>query len=61
MHPGNFFSLQGVVLHTSSTVWFDRTFVHRLSRVWNRLPGAVLVEPASVDLFKSRVKKLPLT
>nr|CAH7747253.1 unnamed protein product [Callosobruchus chinensis] len=27
-------------------------------RAWNELPGDVLVEPASVGLFKSRVNKL---
>nr|CAH7749515.1 unnamed protein product [Callosobruchus chinensis] len=50
-----------VVLHTSRTERYDRTFVPRVFRAWNGLRGDVLVEPASVDLFKSRVNKLPLT
>nr|CAH7712931.1 unnamed protein product [Callosobruchus chinensis] len=50
-----------VVLHTSRTEGYDRTFVHRVSRAWNGLPGDVLVDPVSVGLFKSRVNKLPLT
>nr|CAH7767713.1 unnamed protein product [Callosobruchus chinensis] len=48
---------KAVVLHTSRTERYDRT---RVSRAWNGLPG-VLVQPASVGLFKSRVNKLPLT
>nr|CAH7757868.1 unnamed protein product [Callosobruchus chinensis] len=50
-----------VVLHTSRTERYDRTFIPRVSRAWNGLPVDVLVEPASVGLFKSRVNKLPLT
>nr|CAH7717821.1 unnamed protein product [Callosobruchus chinensis] len=62
MHPRNFsFSPKVAVLHTSRTERYDRTFIPRVSRAWNRLPGDVLVEPASVGLFKSRVNKLPLT
>nr|CAH7721963.1 unnamed protein product [Callosobruchus chinensis] len=62
MHPWNFFfSPQSVVLLTSRTERYDRSFVPRVSRAWNALPGDVLVEPASVGLFKSRVNKLPLT
>nr|CAH7724429.1 unnamed protein product [Callosobruchus chinensis] len=52
---------RAVVLHTSRTERYDRTFVPRVSRAWNGLPGEVLVEPASVGLFKSRVNKLPLS
>nr|CAH7759793.1 unnamed protein product [Callosobruchus chinensis] len=52
---------KAVVLHTSRTKRYDRTFIRRVSRAWNPLPGDVLVEPASVGLFKSRVNKLPLT
>nr|CAH7726547.1 unnamed protein product [Callosobruchus chinensis] len=52
---------KAVVLHTSRTLRFDRTFIPRVSRAWNGLPGDLLVEPASVGLFKSRVNKLPLT
>nr|CAH7759299.1 unnamed protein product [Callosobruchus chinensis] len=52
---------KAVVLHTSRTEPYDRTFVARVSRAWNGLPGDVLVEPASVGLCKSRVNKLPLT
>nr|CAH7767106.1 unnamed protein product [Callosobruchus chinensis] len=51
---------RAVVLHTSRTERYDHTFL-RVSRAWNGLPGDVLVEPASVGLFKSRVIKLPLT
>nr|CAH7740669.1 unnamed protein product [Callosobruchus chinensis] len=59
MHPQNFFfHLRTVVLHTSRTERYDRTFVPRPS---NGLPSDVLVEPASIGLFKSRVNKLPLT
>nr|CAH7725935.1 unnamed protein product [Callosobruchus chinensis] len=36
-------------------------FVSRAYRAWNGLPGDVLVEPARVGLFKSRVNKLLLT
>nr|CAH7723886.1 unnamed protein product [Callosobruchus chinensis] len=50
-----------VVLHTSITGRYDRTFIPRVSRAWNGLPGDVLDEPASVGLFKSRVNKLPFT
>nr|CAH7767100.1 unnamed protein product [Callosobruchus chinensis] len=50
-----------VVLHTSRTERYDRTFIPRVSRAWNGLPGDVLDEPARVGLFKSRVNKLPLT
>nr|CAH7725618.1 unnamed protein product [Callosobruchus chinensis] len=50
-----------VVLHASRTERYDRTFIPRVSRAWNGLPGDVLVEPASVGLFKSRVNKLSLT
>nr|CAH7733681.1 unnamed protein product [Callosobruchus chinensis] len=50
------FHLKAVVLHTSRTERYDRTFIPRVSRAWNGLP-----EPASVGLFKSRVNKLPLT
>nr|CAH7760417.1 unnamed protein product [Callosobruchus chinensis] len=46
---------RAVVLHTSRTERYDRTFVPRVSRACNGLPGDVLVEPASVGLFKSRV------
>nr|CAH7740752.1 unnamed protein product [Callosobruchus chinensis] len=31
-----------VVLHTSRTERYDRIFVHRVSRVWNELPGDLL-------------------
>nr|CAH7717434.1 unnamed protein product [Callosobruchus chinensis] len=52
---------KAVVLHTSRAERYDRTFIPKVSRAWNGLPGDVLVEPASVGLFKSRVNKLPLT
>nr|CAH7742440.1 unnamed protein product [Callosobruchus chinensis] len=52
---------KAVILHTSRTERYDRTFIPRVSRAWNGLPGDELVEPASVGLFKSRVNKLPLT
>nr|CAH7740219.1 unnamed protein product [Callosobruchus chinensis] len=52
---------KAVVLHTSRTERCDRTFIPRMSRAWNGLPGDLLVEPATVGLFKSRVNKLPLT
>nr|CAH7761318.1 unnamed protein product [Callosobruchus chinensis] len=47
---------KAVILHTSRTERYDR----RLSRAWNVLPGEVFIEPASVDLVKTRVNKLPL-
>nr|CAH7720090.1 unnamed protein product [Callosobruchus chinensis] len=47
------------VLHRSRSERYDRTFIPRVSRAWNGLPGDVLVEPVSVGLFKSRVNKLP--
>nr|CAH7743619.1 unnamed protein product [Callosobruchus chinensis] len=52
---------RAVVLHTSRTERYDRTFVIRVSRARDRLPGDVLVEPTNVGLFKSRDNKLPLT
>nr|CAH7739065.1 unnamed protein product [Callosobruchus chinensis] len=53
---------KAVVLHTSRTQRYDRTFVPRVSMAWNGLPGDVLVDSASVSLlFKSRINKLPLT
>nr|CAH7728482.1 unnamed protein product [Callosobruchus chinensis] len=52
---------RAVLLHTSRNERYDRTFVPRVSRAWNGLPGDVIVEPASVGLFKSRGNKLPLT
>nr|CAH7749149.1 unnamed protein product [Callosobruchus chinensis] len=52
---------KAVVLHASRTERYDRTFISRMSRAWNGLPGDVLNEPARVGLFKSRVNKLPLT
>nr|CAH7741680.1 unnamed protein product [Callosobruchus chinensis] len=52
---------EGSLLHTLRTERYDRTFVPRVSRAWNGLPGDILIEPASVDLFKSRVNKLRLT
>nr|CAH7748350.1 unnamed protein product [Callosobruchus chinensis] len=52
---------KAVVLHTSRTERYNRTFVPRVSRAWNGLPGDVLVEPASVGLFKSGINKHPLT
>nr|CAH7739112.1 unnamed protein product [Callosobruchus chinensis] len=62
MHTRNFSHHKAVVLHTSRTRRYDRTFIPRVSRAsraWNGLPCDVLVEPASVGLFKSRVNKLP--
>nr|CAH7765512.1 unnamed protein product [Callosobruchus chinensis] len=53
--------LRAVVLHTSRIERYDRTFVPRVTRAWNGLPVDVLVEPASVGLFKSRVNILSLT
>nr|CAH7730749.1 unnamed protein product [Callosobruchus chinensis] len=52
---------KAVVLHTSRTERYERTFVPRVLRAWNGLPGDVLFEPPSVALFKSRVNKFPLT
>nr|CAH7762914.1 unnamed protein product [Callosobruchus chinensis] len=56
---GTSFHPKMVILHTSRTERYDRTFVSRVSRAWNGLPGDVLVETASVGLFKSRVNRLP--
>nr|CAH7731981.1 unnamed protein product [Callosobruchus chinensis] len=39
---------KAVVLHTSRTERYDRTFIPRVSRAWNGLLGHVLIEPASV-------------
>nr|CAH7737094.1 unnamed protein product [Callosobruchus chinensis] len=41
---------KAVVLHTSRTERYDRTFVPMVSRDWNGLPGDVLVEPAKLPL-----------
>nr|CAH7727336.1 unnamed protein product [Callosobruchus chinensis] len=38
---------RAVVTYTSRTERYDRTFVPKVSRAWNGLPGDVLVEPAS--------------
>nr|CAH7732244.1 unnamed protein product [Callosobruchus chinensis] len=62
MHTRNFlFSPQGGRSSYIRTERYDRTFIPRVSRAWNGLPGNVLDEPARVGLFKSRVNKLPLT
>nr|CAH7716426.1 unnamed protein product [Callosobruchus chinensis] len=47
---------KAVVLHTSRTGRCDRTFVPRVSRAWNGLPGDVSIEPASVGLFSVHLK-----
>nr|CAH7768274.1 unnamed protein product [Callosobruchus chinensis] len=52
---------RAVVVYTSRTERYDRTFIPKVSSAWNGLPGDVLVQPASVGLFKYRVNKLPLT
>nr|CAH7731086.1 unnamed protein product [Callosobruchus chinensis] len=52
---------KAVVLHTSKTERYDRTFILRVSRAWYGLPGDVLVKPANVGQIKSRDNKLPLT
>nr|CAH7762308.1 unnamed protein product [Callosobruchus chinensis] len=39
---------KAVVLHTSRFEWFDRSFVSRVSRARNGLPGDVLIKPVSV-------------
>nr|CAH7730210.1 unnamed protein product [Callosobruchus chinensis] len=51
---------RAAALHKLRTKPYDHNLVPRASRAWNGLPGDVLVEPASVGLFKSRVNKLPL-
>nr|CAH7755360.1 unnamed protein product [Callosobruchus chinensis] len=38
---------RAVVLHTSRTERYDRTFVPRVSMAWNGLPCAVFIDPAS--------------
>nr|CAH7726691.1 unnamed protein product [Callosobruchus chinensis] len=52
---------RAVVLHASRSKRYYRTFIPSLSRAWDGLPSDVLVEPAIVRPFKSRVNKLPLT
>nr|CAH7766680.1 unnamed protein product [Callosobruchus chinensis] len=47
---------KALVFQTSRTERYNRTFIPRVSRAWNVLPGDVFV-----GLFKSRVNKLPLT
>nr|CAH7769769.1 unnamed protein product [Callosobruchus chinensis] len=56
-----FFSPQGGRSSYIKNRTIRPTFIPRVSRAWNGLPGDVLVEPASVGLFKFRVNKLPLT
>nr|CAH7735722.1 unnamed protein product [Callosobruchus chinensis] len=46
---------KAVVLHISITERYDRTVVPRVSMAWNGLPGDVIIEPARVGLFQSRV------
>nr|CAH7730303.1 unnamed protein product [Callosobruchus chinensis] len=50
---------KAVVLHISRTERYDRTFILRVPRAWNGLPGDVLVEPASVGLFKFASTSFP--
>nr|CAH7766819.1 unnamed protein product [Callosobruchus chinensis] len=50
---------KAVVLHTSRMEQYDRTFDPRVSRAWNGLSGDVLIEPASIGLFKSASTNLP--
>nr|CAH7715790.1 unnamed protein product [Callosobruchus chinensis] len=58
MHTRNFFfSPQGS--RSTRTKRHNRTFVLRVFRTWNELPGDVLVERASIGLFKSCVNKPP--
>nr|CAH7727180.1 unnamed protein product [Callosobruchus chinensis] len=52
---------KAVVLHTSRTERYNRTFGPRVSRAWNGLPGDALIEPVRVGLVKSRVNKLRST
>nr|CAH7753599.1 unnamed protein product [Callosobruchus chinensis] len=62
MHTRNFvFSPQGGRSSYIKNLMIRPHLYPRVSRAWNRLPSDVLVEPASVGLFKSRVNKLPLT
>nr|CAH7731307.1 unnamed protein product [Callosobruchus chinensis]CAH7768635.1 unnamed protein product [Callosobruchus chinensis] len=40
-----------VVLYTSRTEQYDRTFISRIPKAWNGLPGDIFVGPASVSLL----------
>nr|CAH7738230.1 unnamed protein product [Callosobruchus chinensis] len=61
MHQRSFFSAQGGRSSYLKNRAIRPHLYPRVSRPWTGLPGDVLVEPASVGLFKSRVKKLLLT
>nr|CAH7738109.1 unnamed protein product [Callosobruchus chinensis] len=62
MHPRNIlFSPQGGRSSYIKNRAIRPHLYPRVSRTWNGLPRDVLVEPANVGLFKSRVNKLPLT
>jgi len=55
MHP---FTVQ---LPTHRTSTFSRTFIPRVSRLWNQLPVHVFPPVPSLQSFKSRVNRLNLT
>ena len=49
-----------VTLKTSRTSHFDRTFIPRVSRLWNGLPSHAFPSSPNLQTFKSRINKLPL-
>jgi reverse transcriptase-like protein len=55
MHPYT------VQLDRPRTSHFVRSFIPRVSRMWNLLPAEVFPSPPNLQVFKSRVNKLPLT
>nr|CAH7763468.1 unnamed protein product [Callosobruchus chinensis] len=50
---------KAVVLHISRTERYDRTFVPRVSRAWNGLPGFVVIDPATASLLSPASKNFP--
>nr|CAH7735140.1 unnamed protein product [Callosobruchus chinensis] len=42
---------KAVVLHTSRTERYDRTFIPRVSRAWNGLPGAIVLYTSRTERY----------
>nr|CAH7726544.1 unnamed protein product [Callosobruchus chinensis] len=42
---------KAVVLHTSRTLRFDRTFIPRVSRAWNGLPDAIILHTSRTERY----------
>nr|CAH7751947.1 unnamed protein product [Callosobruchus chinensis] len=60
-HETSSSSPKTVVLQTSRTEWYDRTFASKVSRAWDGLPGNIFIEPASVGQVLRQQTSLNLT